>query len=437
MARSLRIIADWEPLDSGPPEERACFAALGIYAQNVCLTEGSDLLANRLRQAPLLSSYHLAEWMAWNWWRLRWEPRSKSSDWVYAHRVATIGGGYIWPNLTIFSDGQRTTLVAEPTRDRPQTPFRYITDDAAVVPSSEFESELDLFVEQVLERLKWAGVGDSNLETVWKGVLSERRTPALATVRKLEALLGRDPGESDPASVERLVLDAERLSISAIEELAAEHGHGGAILNADELDELAAEKGYEASRQDMAHLPRKHQLPRPGEVAAWQLGARAAAMLREEERISEEPITDRQLAQMAGVQVAALADRAGASAISFVLDENADRGRVVLRSKWHEGRRFELARLLGDRILSSAGERLFPATRAYTYRQKTQRSFAAELLSPFDAVDAMLGDDYSLERQKDVAEHFQVSELTIRTLLVNHGRLGREELDGEFEGAAA
>jgi hypothetical protein len=35
-----------------------------------------------------------------------------------------------------------------------------------------------------------------------------------------------------------------------------------------------------------------------------------------------------------------------------------------------------------------------------------------------------------------VAEHFQVSEMTIRTLLVNHHRLEREELNDDL-GAAA
>jgi hypothetical protein len=58
-----------------------------------------------------------------------------------------------------------------------------------------------------------------------------------------------------------------------------------------------------------------------------------------------------------------------------------------------------------------------------------QRSFAAELLSLFEAVDRMLDGDYSGEAQQDAAEHFQVSELTIRTLLVNNRRLEREELD--------
>ena len=99
-APAWSITADWEPLDSGSPEERACFAAIGIYVRNHCLSEGNDILANRLRQAPLLSGYHLAEWLAWNWWRLRWEPRSNASDWIFAHHVGSIGHGYIWPNVT-------------------------------------------------------------------------------------------------------------------------------------------------------------------------------------------------------------------------------------------------------------------------------------------------------------------------------------------------
>jgi Zn-dependent peptidase ImmA (M78 family) len=64
-----------------------------------------------------------------------------------------------------------------------------------------------------------------------------------------------------------------------------------------------------------------------------------------------------------------------------------------------------------------------------------QRSFAAELLSPFDAVDDMLQGDYSAEAQQGAAEHFDVSERTILTLLVNHRRLEREELDEELAAA--
>jgi Zn-dependent peptidase ImmA (M78 family) len=85
-------------------------------------------------------------------------------------------------------------------------------------------------------------------------------------------------------------------------------------------------------------------------------------------------------------------------------------------------------RLLGDRLMSPAGG-LYPATRSFTYRQKAQRSFAAELLSPFDAVLNMFQGDFSLDKQLDVAAHFDVSELTVRTQLVNHKILEREDLE--------
>jgi len=306
-----------------------------------------------------------------------------------------------------------------------------------VIPASEFESELDLLVEQVLERLRLAKIADCNLHKVWNGVCEERKTPELTRARKLEALLGRDPDESDPQVLERLIADAEQLSVSAIEELAAEHGQSRRILTADDLREIAGQNGFDASPRNIVRLPAAAGLPRGGQVPAWRLGAQAAQALREQEGLDGQPISDRRLAEMAGVQAAVLSDRKGAPGISFALDENPLRGRIVLRSKWHGGRRFELARLLGDRIAGPRGGKLFPATRAYTYRQKMQRSFAAEFLSPFDTVDEMLDGDYSTENQQDVAKHFEVSPLTIRTLLVNHGQLEREELDGEFEAAAA
>jgi len=69
-------------------------------------------------------------------------------------------------------------------------------------------------------------------------------------------------------------------------------------------------------------------------------------------------------------------------------------------------------RLRADRIILPRSGRLFAATRSHTYRQKMQRSFAAESLAPFGAVDEMLADDYSMENQQEAAEHFMVSELT-------------------------
>jgi hypothetical protein len=436
MPASWSIDLDWESLDSGPPEERACFAAIGIQARGLWLTEGLDLLANSVKKAPRLSAYHLSEWVAWNWWRLRWEPRSTVvRDWSSSHRLSTIGGGYIWPNITIFSDGERIALIANPTEERLQTPFRYLADVAAVIQATEFETGIDGFIDQVLERLVAEKVAESNLHTVWSSVLEERRTSAIARVRKLEALSGHEPDECDPRIMKQLIVDSEALGTDAIDEIAADQRQNAAIPTAQDLRDIAAASGYDTVPRDVARLAHGSGLPRIGQVPAWLLGAAAARALREQERLANHPISNEKLASMAGVRSAVLSDKKSGESISFALDESMKQGRMVLRSKWQTGRRFELARLLGDRIARQQSGRLIPATRSYTYRQKLQRSFAAEFLSPFETVDEMLAGDYSMENQQEIAEHFDVSPMTVRTLLVNHKRIERDGFD--FDVAAA
>jgi len=430
----LSIIVDPERLDEGSPEEQAGFAAIGVHFGNTWLTEGHDGLVNKVRPAPLLSGYHLAEWTAWNWWRLRWEPRSKAADWDFAHRLATIGEGYVWPNITIFSDGERIAILAKPTPERPNTIFRYLCDAAVVVLAREFEYVLDRFIEQVRGLLRERGIVQSNLDKVWNDIVAERQDNQRAKRRKLEALLGRDPDGAD-AEIVSLLKDVAALGESAINELAADHPQGGALLTAKLLKETAASKGFDASPLDVVRLASNIRLPPVGELPAWRLGAEAAKAVRNQQGLGTGPIKNDVLAKLAGVQSEALNANAPGPPISFALD-NGTSSRVVLRSKWQNGRRFDLARLLGDRVASPTG-RFFPATRAHTYRQKVQRSFAAELLSPFESVDDMLGGDFSVENREDVAECFQVSEWTIRTLLVNHHRLEREDLEVDFDEAAS
>jgi hypothetical protein len=432
---TLSISAEWERLDEGDPEEQACFAALGIECDGRCLTEVLDGFVNRITQAPLLSAYHLAEWMAWNWWRLRWEPRSNAPEWPFAHRLTTVGHGYVWPNITIFSDGERTALIAKPTQPRPTTVFRYVADFAAIVPSGVFENAVDRFLGQVLGKLLAERIADTNLQRVYADLIEERQDHETARRRKLEALLGKDPDEADPAMLERLIADARSLGEQAVQELAADSA-GGEPLSAESLEQIAASSGFSASPRDAARLAPRTRLPSAGEVPAWRLGAEAAGALRAQERLGPPAIEDATLARLAGVEAAALTSGVSSGNISFALDRTRIEGRVVLRSRWHSGRRFELARLLADRLVAPPPGRLHAATRAYTYRQKMQRSFAAEFLSPFEAVDEMLAGDYSAEAQQDAAEHFQVSDRTILTLLVNHRRLERDELEAEFEPAA-
>lgn len=434
----LEIRADWEKLDRGTPEDRATFAAIGLRYGSVWLTEAEDSFVNRIRHQVHLSGYRLAEWFAWNWWRLRWEPRTRASDWALAHRMTTIGGGFVWPNHTVFSDGERIVWLAKPTRDNPCEPIRYIADIGAVVLPSAFENALDLFLEQVLGQLREEGIHTSNLATVWENVGIERTDPALAERRKLEALLGFDPDDADDAVLDRLVQDAEALGRRAVEEIAAERPSHGEIFTAAKLFEVAHATGFESRPHDAVRLDGNTVLPRVGESPGWMRGTATAQALRGQRHLGAAPIQSSRLAEMAAVDprvVEAPGERS--QVFSFALDRTPAQGRIVLRSKWETGRRFELARLIGDRIAGDGDGQLHPATHSFTYRQKFQRAFAAELLCPFDALENLLQGDYSTEKMQEAADHFVVSPLTVRTLLVNHRRLDREDLEEDADLAAA
>ena len=429
MGSGLTISAEWERLDEGAAEERACFAAIGIWSNDISLTPGHDSFVNVVRKTPYLSGYHLAEWITWNWWRLRWEPRTTASDWAFAHRLSTIGGGYVWPDITIFSDGERTALVPRPTAERPSTAYRYIGDFAAVLRSREYVAAVDRFIESIRGRLRAEGVAETNLDVLWRDLTKERQDPTIAQRRKFEALLGREPDAADDEVLRQLETDSKELGQSASYELAAHHDGQAELLKAETLKEQAARHGFNVDIRDSYRRPSNRNHIDREEISAWNLGALIAASVRNDAGMMSGPVDDAKLLQLMGMKSGALDDDATDSRIAFLLDQDGNRRRIVFRSKWRTGRRFELARLLGDLLLTDENDRLYPATRARTYRQKAQRSFAAELLSPFNEIEHELGGDLSDEAQQEIAEHFDVSPLVVRTLLVNHGRLDRAELE--------
>ena len=434
---ALAIEAEWEQLNAGSPEERACFSALGIRNGELWLTEAEDAFVKRLRQKVHLSAYHLAEWLAWNWWRLRWEPRRNTPDWSLAHHLATIGGGYVWPNLTILSDGECITLISKSTSLRPQEPLRYVSNVRMGVYAGEFENAIDHFIEQVRGQLLAEGIAKSNLDEIWTDVLAERADPEAGTRRKFEALLGFDPDEADEALLAVLLKDAKALGERAMGEVAAGRSGEGSILTAAQLHETARTSGFDSRPSDAARMRPDTQLSPEVQVPAWKPGAEAAQALRIQERLGLNPISNERLAQLAGMSPKVLTEQTAGRDFSFALDSSEAAGRIVLRAKVETGRRFAVARLLGDRLLSKANERLFPATHTYTYRQKVQRAFAAELLCPFDSLRDKLREDYSPESIEEATATFKVSDRVVMWQLVNHGCIDRENLEEELEAAAA
>ena len=442
MSGNLTISLSPETLDSGSPEERATFGLFAMTANDRLLTEGIATDGNTVRHGPYVSGYPLAEWLVWNWWRIRWESNRPNEAvaarrWDFAHRMQTVGDGYHWPNITIFSDGLNSFLTSRPSSGVATVLFRYVgAYRREEVSATTLEESVDGYVSDILTRLESNDLLTTNLHNLWNDLQAERADPELSRYRKLEAQLGFEPDDAEREVICRHLEDASTLGEEALGELAAdatfESDPLSGMLSAHDIADVANRRGFDADLDDALGISDTRGLARAGDVEAWRMGKQIAQRIREQESLDGRAIPNELLAEFAGASQVLISNTHRRSPnVSFVLNGVDAHARVSLRSRWETGRRFELARLVGDRLanvqMNRANENLYPATRSYSYRQKMQRAFAAELLSPFAAVDDMLGGDYSEERQDEVAEHFSVSPMTIQAQLVNHGRINQED----------
>ena len=427
----LRIDLEAQPLDAGARLEKATFGLLEIKAAGIgltaCISVDSD--DRQYRDGPYVSGYHLAEWLVWNWWRLRWQPRppvraAAPPGWDMAHCMATIGEGYVWPNITFASDGFQCDVHSSRSDETDAPSFFYLGAPRPVTVSSvDFVCEVDRFVGLILEMVAGDGFADTNLQTLWDDLSIERNTPELNRFRRLEALLGFDPDTQDAGFIEDRLSDAPLLGEDALAEIATCAAETETVLTAGRIAEITGASGFDMNPRDafQASPPITTQW---GNSAAWRIGVKVADAVRHETHLADRPIDDAQLADLAGTSPDVLTSDRSTDSLSWIFHRPARQARVALRSKWRTNRRFDLARLIGDRLFAdgrhAAAEPLLPATRSHSYRQKAQRAFAAQLLSPWEVVQDMLGDDCSQENQDRVAEHFDVSSMTIRTLLDNH-----------------
>ena len=430
-----------EHLTSGTPEERATFGLLSLMVNDRLLTAGRVMEMRELRDGPYVAGYPLAEWLTWNWWRLRWELSYSCSErarrgWDFAHCMTTIGEGYAWPRITIHSDGVRAIFSSEPSRQENMVLFHYMgIQGSEMIPAGEMEVAIDRFVETVLEQLNENDLDSSNLHRLWADLQKERGDPDIVRFRRMEAQLGYEPDESDEDLIRRSLADANDLGEEAWGEVAADAGFRdtpGLMVSAEEIVSAAMQSGPNANANDVVRLRDDISLPQSGEEEAWRVGKCAAREIRDQENLDCQPVSNQKLADYAGTNCDVISNKDMLTPeFSFFLDQINGASHISLRSKWETGRRFELARLIGDRVTGRrsayADERLLPATRTSSYRQKMQRAFAAEFLSPFASVEDMLAGDFSEENQNLVAERFMVSPMTIQTQLVNHGRIDLQD----------
>lgn len=411
-----------------PTEDEATLGELGIHVGQTCLTQAIDSEKNILRNGANLSAYRLAEWLAWHWWRLRWEPARqglRDADWSRAHDLACIGGGWLWPNITIKSDGVRIVFDAKRSEVVQTEQLHYTMGRIVIIPAKTFEKGIDDFVECVLTRLTECNM-NTDLHSIWSELSSERKDLEISLYRRFEAYLGFDPDEAQPELIEQLIAEGNSLGLDAISEVVADD-HQSALG----LHDMAQVSGFDTCPGDGVQSVSTSHHSDQSQVPAWQVGVEVAHQLRQQEYLGDGVIPNTRLAELCGISEQVLSRQNPTENIAFDFaldDEKKEKGRIVMRSAWEQGRRFAIARLLADRLLDDRNELLHPATRTYTYRQKMQRAFAGEFLCPIHSLRTFLNDDFSDEKQQDAAEYFNVSPYTVTARLVDNGDLDREEL---------
>ncbi len=369
----------------------------------------------------------LAFWFVDNWWRIRWEPDPPAGftpEWRLAHDISSVGGGYCWPRVALWGEGEQVGVEAQ--ADEPTSSLRYLANGRFLVRAASFEAGVDDFVRLLLQ----SGTPDGDaLRTCFQHLSAERDDPAVAAWRKLEAQLGFDQDRAPDELMTALAALADEYGLDGVQEaaLATQGGDAATVLQRE------IEVARNSAIQMTSPLPAEAmKVDAKSGREPWQLAEDAARQLRDLIGLPTEPLSNHAVSDVVGFDVAGkirLARRDARYGLRL-RDGREDLHRVSLSKSQPPSGRFEICRALGD-VFWSGGDRLGPLSTANSARQKFQRAFAQSLLCPAESLLAYLRKDRPGADDVEAAAHyFDVQPRVIQTILVNKGIVSRSEFQG-------
>ena len=223
MSSKFRIDCKWVEPTSGGTAERHFLAEVGIEADGVPVTAPADPHARTYRSGIRVSAYDLASWFIANWWRLRWEAQGEGWSWNMSHRVGAVGNGYLWPDLEFVGGDATVEIRSNPIGFYTTSALRLLSEVDIHVPAGEFENAVRDFVETVAVRLQSVASQDADglqeLLSAWRDLGQGFEDPVLSfDNRAVEARMGFDPEEVEPAVLVRLRRAAEEVGCNPVEE---------------------------------------------------------------------------------------------------------------------------------------------------------------------------------------------------------------------------
>lgn len=408
---------------------------VSLRSGDICFTElvreGGNKTDDYLRVPPI----QLAFWITDNWWRLRWEPVVSNRfdpGWRLAHELSAIGGGYIWPRLSIWGEDDRVGLKCCSDPHSMNFALRFTKDALVSVSAEKFEASVDGFLDRSVD----AKSGDkAALSAQYIALKEERNDDDVAVWRRLEAKLGYDVDGAPDELIRALLSYVADFGHSGVEEaVVACQGKTAAESLENEI-KIAKKSRVVCEMHDAIRVAGRIQ--QPSRKPIWEIAEEAATRVRQGLGTEVGPLRNTRLADLLSTSKNHFrSSESESTRLGYGLRlREGDQGEnvVALNASWPQGRRFELCRTLGDAIWSG-NDALGPIARTKTPRQKFQRAFAQSLLCPFD--DLLSYVNTMVPSEEDVsaaARYFHVSERVVQTVLVNKGVIGRRQFDEMVE----
>lgn len=426
----IRVI-EWEdPGDARGAELRATWARLQIDVGNATLTRLIDTDASSVRDAIYLPAYPIAEWIAYNWWFLLYEPHSpqKERDYAQRHSLRTAGDGYALPDIQIKPMGKIVELSCR-GRSVDGSRIEFIGNSLLHLPTQTVVDGLSRFVELVRRRLRDEGVPLTPLDEEWERITAVRQQKEVLPFIHFCAAVGQDPFDLDERTARQLELLENRYPYETA--LAASRAISGDIGRA--LSWLSvAEIEIEASSPWVELLELRHALgssfkSRISKELPWIAGYYAAGRLRKHLDLANEPIPDLEAIFLngSGLSKAAFTVRSPSRDIqidSMVRQSLDGKPQFLTTKQQATAQRFALCRAVYE-YLTSSERNLLLATTSHYDRQQANRAFAAEFLAPAAAIRGLTRRRTPLDEDviEGAAQHFGVSTWVLRHQIENHG----------------
>lgn len=426
----FKFTHDWLAAGQDAPEYFHTTAMLALHVGDVNLMQNEDIWSKTIRDSVLVSAYPIAMWLASSWWRLNFEPLPAHGirpaiDWRMAHELGAANHGFVWPQIIFASDSEAIQVWTVASNANSQQSVRYLNglDIPAAIALADFQRGVEDFIVAIQNRLNAVHCQDTGLSHLWRFIQEDRADPQSGKCRRLEAEMGYDPDECPDVLIDKALTLDQKMGTAALSELAPVYGKSALQGPLTAIDELADKPGLlgipTAPRSTKGALSH-HSVP-------WQRAIVTAREVRQALGSQHDLIDNAQLYELLGLTASAVeqwSPPTGRVDAAIAVPGAKNQYKFMPRKKHPIAKRFELARFLGDYLLpEQARGQWLASTDLATSRQKYQRAFAAEFLCPITALQEFLQDDYSESAIEDAAQHFQVSQTTVDSLLSNNGLL--------------